>query len=724
MQHKYAVWAPGAARSWLICVLAVLLAMASTSTATTELKLRERVMALEDERDALQDKYEAIVAEYKTVKGEIRESIGLQKRLDEALLEVAELQARSGDAIGLARGLEKCENARENTLVDLMLTESSLNEMIRKYRAMELELHKEDCSAIKRDLVQYRDQAEQCMTDVEGLKKANGELSKRATEQGAKLAELVDVEGELIKASAELEVVTARNQELVQNSVALKELEKAHVELQAKMKSTAAALETSKNELAATKAALNGLLDSLDSRLQFEALKEAHEKEILPFWLDSLLTRLLDRGKALHAKHVQPVYLAGIDSANEARAYVTGHIDSIIKSTSEVMQSLVHPMATRADVVFGKDVPARKLFDRVVEASSRHLVEVNAQRKRLRSLADMFQRISVRFIGSKLSVTLARISYFDDKPMDIESLSTGIFFAIIATLTLPLLFFTAKSVFNAMLYYFRTGTAIVVVPNESDTIDMIEDSIGYKFTNRDYAVQALEKSHSLHQVGLAIINLILANEIKGTDSKKEVERRSLLSCVDRIVRPGPGRKSIHVAKEQKAYMYICLLAAVFRDSDESVEKVMRVWGSNSELPTDLEPTDDRYIPTIEDDEEDEMPDIAPSGQSSCSSVSAEDADLPEGRQLDVDKRQIGGNGSSNGEAGAGHEEDVVKIADTGAVDEKNGDEGVNEKDDVHEHQETADDTDLKEPEKGEAKDGTQPQGKGKSKKGKKGVKAS
>ena len=620
------------ARALLAGVLAILLLAVGSraTTATTELKLRERVMELEDERDALQEKYDGIMAQYKTVKGEMRASIDLQKRLDEALAEAAELQARSGDASGLSKALGKCEFARENTLVDLMLTESSLNEMIRKYRDLELQVHKEDCSAIKRDLVQYREQAEHCMMDVEGLKKANVELTRRAEEQAARLAELEDVEGELIKASAELEVVIARNKELMGDSIAYKELEKERVVLQAELAGAQAALKATKNELVATKAALNGLLESLDSRLQLEALKEAHEKEILPFWLDSLLKRALAHASALYVKHMQPVYLVGIKSADAARVYVGGQIDLLLKGTSDAVHTLLHPMASRADGIFGKEEPARKLFDQALESCSRHLSVFSAEGRRARAFAGSCQRAALRFISTKLSVALAKIAYFEDKRerIDVDLVANVVFYGMVLMLTLPLVVMTARSVFNAMLYYFRTGTAVVVVANESETIDAIEESIGYKFRNRDYAVQALEQSQSLHQVGLAIINLILANEIKGTDSRKEVEQRSMRSCVDTIVRPGPGRKSIHVAKEQKAHMFICLLAAVFRDSDESVEKVMGVWGSSSGIPTHLEVTNDRYIPTIDDDDEEEMPDIVRSGLSSSSSVSVGEAPDP------------------------------------------------------------------------------------------------
>lgn len=600
----------------------------ATANQSHELRLRERVIELEDERDALQEKYETIVAEYKTVKGEVRASIDLQKRLDDALAVAAELQERSGDVSGLARGLEKCEFARENLLVDLMLTESSLNEMIRKYRDLERQMHKEDCTAIKGDLAQYRDQAEHCMTDIETLKKSNGELLKRAGEQATRLAGLEEVEGELIKTRAELEVVTGKNKKLRGDSSKLKDLEKQHMALQTQMTSVTSALEASKNELAATKAALNGLLDSLDSRLQFEALKETHEKEILPYWLDSLVVRVLRQAGALYGRHVQPVYQAGVESVEGARLLVAGRIDSFRKSSSILMQTFLHPIATQMDAVFGRDVPAKKHFDRALELCSRHLVAINSQRRKLHVLAGTFHQSSVRFLASKVSTVMSKMSYFDSVDnrarVNVDAVAVGLFYAMVAMCTLPLVAIAVNSIFNGLLYYFRTGTALVVVPNESDTIDLIEESIGYKFRNRDYAVQALEKSQSLHQVGLAIINLILANEIKGTDSRKEVEQRSLRSCVDRIVRPGPGRKSFNVAKEQKTYMYICLLAAVFRDSDESVEKVMRVWGSSSEV---LEATNDKFIPTIDDDDDDdEMPDIVHSGRSSSSSVSVGEVD--------------------------------------------------------------------------------------------------
>ena len=689
---------PRRALSVLLCGALWFGTLTATVAATAqgqERRLRERVIELEDERDALKEKYEAIAAEYKTVKGEIRASIDIQRRLDDALAVAAELQERSGDASGLARGLEKCEFARENTLVDLMLTESSLNEMIRKYRDLERQMHKDDCSAIKEDLVQYRDQAEHCMTDVDGLKRSNAELSKRASKQATRLAELEEAEGELIKARAELEVVAGRNAQLKGDSDRLKELDREHVALKSQLSSATSSLEASKNELAATKAALNGLLDSLDSRLQFEALKDAHEKEILPFWLDSLVMRVVRHAEALYVRHVQPVFLAGVESVDGVRAYFAEQIDSLTRDTSSVMQAVLHPMAIKADVVFGKDVPMRRQLDRVVRLCSRRLASLNSQRRHLHALVGKFQQASVRFISSKVSVVVSKISYFDHPSnrarVNVDAVAVGLFYAMVAMCTVPLVVIAVNWVLNGLMYYFRTGTALTVVPDESDTIDMIEESIGYKFRNRDYAVQALEKSPSLHQVGLAIINLILANEIKGTDSRKEVEQRSQRSCVDRIVRPGPGRKSVNVAKEQKTYMYICLLAAVFRDSDESVEKVMRVWGDSTEV---LEATNDKCIPTIDDDDDDDdgLPDIVHSGRSSSSSVSVGEVDprplnlegsLSRGEDDGGDEKDVGGGGGDavdgsgdreeEGEKEKGDDVDVVDVVDVVEVKEESGD---------------------------------------------------
>ena len=97
------------ARALLAGVLAILLLAFGSlaTTATTELKLRERVMELEDERDALQEKYDGIMAQYKTVKGEMRASIDLQKRLDEALAEAARPFAKVASSIALVKA-ESC----------------------------------------------------------------------------------------------------------------------------------------------------------------------------------------------------------------------------------------------------------------------------------------------------------------------------------------------------------------------------------------------------------------------------------------------------------------------------------------------------------------------------------------------------------------------------------------------------------------------------------------
>jgi hypothetical protein len=249
--------------------------------------------------------------------------------------------------------------------------------------------------------------------------------------------------------------------------------------------------------------------------------------------------------------------------------------------------------------------------------ASKQVSDLNMYKDKCYTLAYRLQRTSVDFIAAKILVLISNVSYFEGKveTANIEYMGYLVFYALVGAVTVPIVLKVMKSIYCGLVYYFRTGTASIVITNESETIDMIEASIGYQFRNRDYAVQALEKSQSLHQVGLAIINLILANQ--GTDSRLEVERRSLHSCVNAIVKPGPGRNSNGVAKEQKSFLYICLLAAVFRDSDESVEKVMMVWGTDG-THFGPEPTNDKSIPIIEDDD-----DIEPSVEQTSSSGSVD-----------------------------------------------------------------------------------------------------
>ena len=136
-------------------------------------KLRERVIELEDSRDSLQTKYDRVMSDYKTLKGEIRSEIECQKSLDEAHVKLAAVDKKKDNVASLEKELQRCTLRAENILVDLHLTESSLNEAMQKYHALERDTRKEDCSLIKRDLFAYRDQAEQCLMFTESNEKKN-----------------------------------------------------------------------------------------------------------------------------------------------------------------------------------------------------------------------------------------------------------------------------------------------------------------------------------------------------------------------------------------------------------------------------------------------------------------------------------------------------------------------------------------------------------------------
>jgi hypothetical protein len=337
-----------------------------SSTTDTTLKLRERVIELEDERDAIQGKYELLLDDYKTIKREIRASIDLKKRLDDALVTVAELEEQSRDVAALTRSLEKCEFAKSNILVDLMLTESSFNELLRNHRDLERQLHKEDCSAIKSDLVEYRDQAEHCLESLKVARGTNRDLSATVAEQAARLQELHHIDADFIKASSDLDIVIARNAELDSEVKALEAIKISHATLERELASKSSMLDAAKNELSASKAALNGLLESLDSRLQFETLKEAHEKEILPFWLESLITRLKTYLYSVHARHVQPVFFTCMESVHSLIWYSIDQCEVLWKRISGGVGATLHPFAIKADLLFPKDAQPRIHFDGLV----------------------------------------------------------------------------------------------------------------------------------------------------------------------------------------------------------------------------------------------------------------------------------------------------------------------------------------------------------------------
>lgn len=555
-------------------------AVAADPSSTT--KLRERVIELEDARDSLQNKYDRILLEYKTLKGEIRSEIECQKNLDEALEKLADVAKKEDNAATLEKALQRCTLQRENALVDLHVTELSLSESLRKYRDLERNVHKEDCKMIKKDLITYRDQAEQCLIDLESIERTQGELSNKVREQDGMLEKYLTIEDSLRHSQNELEVARGRIHMMEKDVEKLRVLEKDYVQSQNELASSTSALEASRNELNATKTALNSLLESLDSRLQYENLKEEHEKEILPYWLSFVVYRAVQHISNLYQSSVQPMYESLHDMIQEGKIHLAGQINDMHESGRRAANTLLHPVVVKADSMLFSHAWIQNYRTAVLTFLRKQNLILRMHIVSLREYGSYCKSSSIRLLESSISTLSRKVPLLQNTQVDNASIALIIFNILSASVVIPLILFIINTTFKGIVYYLRTGTAQIIVADESETVAMLEESIDYKFSRRDYALQALEQSPSLHQVGLALINLILAEQ--GSDSAKtmaELEHRSTHTCINVIIKPGPGRKSLHVATQQKVYMYVCVLAAVFRDSEESVEQVFKVWNATS-----------------------------------------------------------------------------------------------------------------------------------------------
>ena len=595
-------------------VLATENAGSSSSHATTKLTLcRERVMGLEDDLDVLQSKYNRVFAEYQDQREELRAELECQRNLEEtgALLDECrlEVEKRKDGLHRLESLLSACENKRDACMVDLRLTESSLAESMSEYHELQRHCRKEDCVSIKKDLVAYRDQAEQCIIDSEGLQNKYEALLEKVGVQEKKLVEF----DEVVRASSEkdgvIEQLRGRVGVLEGKAARLEEVEREYLSLKKEHMSASSALESSKNELSATKTALNSLLKSLDSRLQYEALKDAHEKELLPFWLDRILKAAVHRCSQAYSVSVKPLFKSGVTLVSENVVYVVDGVsmgrERVSKSVEAAKQNVFDRIESIMYLYGARDAMGRVstawnenryssyltvVVERYLDVLARLMYSCRASGYRLKFAA-------VGFIKHHLSQVSALQS------LDLDAVSVATFYTFVTLCTLPVIAILTKSFFRMVLYYLRPGSAKVVVADEAATIRAVEESIGYCFRNKDYLRQALERSPTLYQVGLALINLILAKEgSNAAATLAEVESRSLSSYVVKIVTPGPGKKSRKVAKEQSIYMYICLLAAVFRDSQESVEKVSAVWTCTP--ATDSGSANENAAPQKEDADED------------------------------------------------------------------------------------------------------------------------
>lgn len=611
---------------WYICLIILHSSGLSTtcvvSAQSSTTKLRERVIELEDARDSLQSKYDRVMSEYKTLKGEIRSEIECQKSLDEAQMKLAASDKKKDNVASLEKELQRCNLRTENILVDLHLTESSLNEAVRKYRDLERDTRKEDCSMIKRDLVAYRDQAEQCLMFTDSNEKKNEELVKQVESYELQLNEFANMEESLRSTRNELDVAKIRMAAVEKDAETLKAVEKELAKVQNELASSKSSLKSSRNELNATKTALNSLLESLDSRLQYESLREQHEKEILPYWLNAVVERIHKNIYVSYQSSVQPLFESLYAILHEKSMYVKGQTHRVHKHAQQTVQALLHPIALKADSLLFSHTFLQKYRQSLLKFVENQSLQLKMSIISLSQQGRSLKTNTLQYLEAYISLLSDQVPALQQ--VDTATTAKVVFNLLLASTVIPLGLFILNVFSKGVIHYCRTGTVHICVDDELQAVAILENSIDYKFSRRDYALQALEQSPSLHQVGLALINLILAEQ-EGNDPAKtfaELEHRSSRTSIDTIVRPGPGRKSTKVAAQQKVYMYVCLLAAVFRDSEESVEQVFKVWNSTSSAPAlRQEPSvdqDNTSIPQIKE--------VENSSTSTSSSLSSDGSD--------------------------------------------------------------------------------------------------
>jgi hypothetical protein len=597
-------------------------------------KLRERVIELEDSRDSLQTKYDRVMSDYKTLKGEIRSEIECQKSLDEAHVKLAAVDKKKDNVASLEKELQRCTLRAENILVDLHLTESSLNEAMQKYHALERDTRKEDCSLIKRDLFAYRDQAEQCLMFTESNEKKNEELAKQVEQQRIKLEEYATMEESLRSTRNELDLAKIRMTAVEKDAQTLKVVQKDLARVQNELASSVSALEASRNELNATKTALNSLLESLDSRLQYESLREEHEKEILPYWLRNVVERIQRNIFITYQSSVQPLFEYLYEMLQETKLYFKGQICGFLMHAQQTVNAVLHPVALKADSVLFRHTSIKKYRQSLLVFAEKQSLQLKMKIISAHERGSLLKADMVTYLEAFVSRASHKIPAL--QKYHTPAVARTVFNLLLAAIVIPLGLFILNAISKGIVYYCRPGTARICVDEELQAVSTVEHSINYRFSRRDYALQALEQSPSLHQVGLALINLILAEQ-QGNDPAKtfaELEHRSSRTCIDTIVRPGPGRKSIKVAAQQKVYMYVCLLAAVFRDSEESVEQVFKVWNSTSSTPVP------RQEPSIDEDDisNPHVEEVHKSSTSTSPSVSSDGSDTSDNNDDDDDEK--------------------------------------------------------------------------------------
>ena len=451
------------------------------------------------------------------------------------------LTAKKKALLEIERSLRTCEARNDGCMVDLHLTKASMDEAEATVHELQRKLNKEDCSAVKRDMGLYRDQAEQCMLDLKGLKAKVDHLEKDNVL-------IPDLRGRAEKAEGEV------------------------VKLESMLK-------TSKSELNATQTALHSLLASLDNHLQYLQLKDEHEKEILPFWLDQMVKRGTESGRYIYGHKLLPLldrestratlmYQKGVKAAQIAFVSLDDIISSYVIAPLRKYLSML-------DTLLKQHVPSWNVA-RNVAVKSWNVVSI---RIRLQKEAFAVRIVKeIKMIETLLYRKLKRTESLE--PLARVDIVQFIVRGGLLACVVPMLFLAIRLTITLILYLFRPGSSYLQIVSENDAIRAIENGFNYRFheDGKIAVLRAVAGSEFLESIGMAVVSLIIVESggTKSMDLNEFIRQRACTSSLNSIVKAGPGRRSSQARLNHLTQLYVSILASIFEDSGKSVMAVRRI----------------------------------------------------------------------------------------------------------------------------------------------------
>ena len=426
-----------------------------------------------------------------------------------------------------------CENRRDSYMVELHFSQNALSSSTEKVLHLENLLKRGNCTLLKSDAAKYKQVADTCTA-------AKEDLDKKINLFEEKISKLTKDQEKLF--------VTEEKLQIAENN-----------------------LKATQIELESTKSALTSLVASLDSHLQYQELKEHHEKEVLPFWLERSVQRLLETSKHFFAREIQP-NLRAIHMHMKQRYMGVQKVIRDIKSGFDFFMYKVWSEHVQPAIFFLQDmclthIPGWRDISQATRQHYHKFIEVKIYLSFKTS--QNYKKISMdmeRAIVDKMK----RSSVL--QPYATRRSAMLVFHAALLSIVAPLLYLLVHSVLRLALYLFRPGTSVVNISNESKAVQEVESSIHYSFRDRDLLIQALEGSKKLYKLGNLVLDLI--SEDSSLENHLEViNEQSTSSQIANMVKEGPGIRSRSKARRHRLSLLVSLYGAMFKDSCTGLDSV-------------------------------------------------------------------------------------------------------------------------------------------------------